>query len=94
MHADTKNSGAWISLVTKISEHAETRLYKLFYTLTDHREILNDLEGMMSVRKSVRDKTALIIWLRKMRHADWLIMEKLILPTQQIKSSCPLVKTS
>ena len=32
---------------------------KLFYTLIDHREILDYLEGIMSVGKSVREITAL-----------------------------------
>ena len=31
---------------------------KLFYTLIDHREILNEIEGIMSVGKSVREITA------------------------------------
>ena len=32
---------------------------KLFYTLIDHHEILDYLEGIMSVGKSVREITAL-----------------------------------
>ena len=35
-----------------------------------------------------------IIWLRQMTHADWLIsgLEKVILPAQESHRSCPLKK--
>ena len=34
---------------------------KRFCTLMDHREILDEIEGTMSVRKSVREITALTV---------------------------------